>query len=1087
MPSRCRRVVTALLVVLAPSSAWAGIDGLRLAETDPWSEPAPERGYDVFLPGETIHFSLDAATSAACTVSGGTGTLTMTGAAGAYTGGSYVVGAADDGLYVLDCGDDAIPVQLGPRHERLWLDHNGPDALVTAWLDWGTSLSFYDWAEDGLPAVAAYDDTTPWVASTAWDYVLNVALPRYHAGAGTVDVGGLDEAAGVLGYEVGDLCAQSAPFEYDGNGDGKITTTDGNGDGCPDNGDVDGWLDSGDSSRIRGVPRALERLALANLLARASGDAALPRDAYLDALLYWADSVVEDETSWHDRFAGDGNADLMRAELIAGLGAAYDWTYPDLDLERRRAWAGRLADEAASMAEDYGRDGTSPLPYVGEDYCGGRDCYNHTVRRLRNGHYWERAAGLGIAANVLSAELEGDTERDIWASDARGFFEDLFAVSGDDGADVNGVAYWQVNLEMMLRFLESERMDDGADADRWYDDNGWLRRTPRYLQHLTAPDGQRSRMSDSGPGDWNGPSYLMARLADQYDDALTQRLAWDGHNAWTGTVGTTRRDVLDVLWFRDATELAPLDVTAVADEHGHACFDDLGIVSSRTGWGEDAVHFLFRGGPNVGGHDHPDAGSFTLHAWGELVSSVGLDTTVKRTATASTLLVDGWGQHGDGRGMLVAPPDDDDASAGLITYLDNRGTARGGVTVDLATYGADLRPLYRYGEGAWLRGEDKAFTQVDADGRTLDELSRWIVWLGDPSPDDAGAGAILVVDRVDVTAPADDPFAITWTMASADGAVGDDGLLDRRECNAASDVSGTYRYTDGEREVDVALSNGAISCDGCTLQDLNRFDLVPVPGDSCGEDFGDHGRVAPDRAVIAPNNGGGGRLDVRALEAGFAGFGWDPVAYSSGGKLFAWSLHRERVVSDRATLLTLLRPEAPTGAPSRLVQFTSFGGLDRFAIDIDHDGGDVVGTVLVPNRGASDSLGNVVRGAFAVVMHDRASPRERLVAHLVHGSTLVHRGTALIASAALVSGAPVAADIGVTWGEDRVWGSVSGADGRVFVHVPFDVAGVRVNGASTRWSAGEGGVWLPIRGDATFEIVGDGAVYGVGPRSACGS
>jgi hypothetical protein len=118
---------------------------------------------------------------------------------------------------------------------------------------------------------------------------------------------------------------------------------------------------------------------------------------------------------------------------------------------------------------------------------------------------------------------------------------------------------------------------------------------------------------------------------------------------------------LDLLWYDPTvTPQAPSSLPTLRH------FDDIGIVSARSGWSGDESLIVFKCGPPAGhhavdsyslmigpGHAHPDGNHFVIFGCGEwLLRDDGY--AWKDTGQHNTLLVDGKGQAGEGSLWLNA-------------------------------------------------------------------------------------------------------------------------------------------------------------------------------------------------------------------------------------------------------------------------------------------------------------------------------------------------------------------------------------------------------------------------------------------------
>ncbi len=189
-------------------------------------------------------------------------------------------------------------------------------------------------------------------------------------------------------------------------------------------------------------------------------------------------------------------------------------------------------------------------------------------------------------------------------------------------------------------------------------DNDWWRRTASYAIYLGLPRQAWTRsncivdIADCPRGHWYGPDHLLRALAREYRDANAQWLAREIDQA---DVAASSAPWLNVLWY-DPTVPA-LSLNALPTLHH---FDDLEIVSARSGWSGNESLVVFKCGPFIGhkgvqefsydpggGHVHPDANHFVVFGAGEwLIRDDGY--RAKWTGQHNTLLVDGEGQMGEG-------------------------------------------------------------------------------------------------------------------------------------------------------------------------------------------------------------------------------------------------------------------------------------------------------------------------------------------------------------------------------------------------------------------------------------------------------
>jgi len=157
----------------------------------------------------------------------------------------------------------------------------------------------------------------------------------------------------------------------------------------------------------------------------------------------------------------------------------------------------------------------------------------------------------------------------------------------------------------------------------------------------------------------HGPTHILYRLAAEYRNRQAQWLAqeMDRRNVGRGDYCTW----LNLLWYDETLDTAPLSTLPTFWN----C-DDIGWVTMRSNWAEDAVMVGFKCGPMhghkvqeyyngqslareiAGGHGHPDVNSFQVYAHGKWLAIDPLYERPKWTKTHNTLVVNGLGQLGEG-------------------------------------------------------------------------------------------------------------------------------------------------------------------------------------------------------------------------------------------------------------------------------------------------------------------------------------------------------------------------------------------------------------------------------------------------------
>jgi hypothetical protein len=377
----------------------------------------------------------------------------------------------------------------------------------------------------------------------------------------------------------------------------------------------------------REVGNTMPTLAIAYLLTK--------EVKYLDAARAWALASCSYPTWGLGRLDG---MDLATGHQLLGLALVYDWCYPDLGEEARRAIRETLARRAGKMFEA-----------AATGRVGWRRAY------LQN-HLWVNICGMQAAGLALYDELD---DAILWAGLPLEKLRLTIEALGPDGASHEGVAYWQYGAEYLLKLMHLSRELLATDLY----DHPWWKNTAAYALYLSLPRQVWTRrncivdIADCPRGNWYGPDYILRALAREYRDGHAQWLAAEVDAANIDSPGARW---LNLIWLDPEVPARPPTPLPTLRH-----FEDMGIVSARTDWSGNESLLVFKCGPFIGhhaveafdydpggGHVHPDANHFVLFGAGEwLIRDDGY--LPKATEHHNTLLVDGKGQLGEGKMWLA--------------------------------------------------------------------------------------------------------------------------------------------------------------------------------------------------------------------------------------------------------------------------------------------------------------------------------------------------------------------------------------------------------------------------------------------------
>jgi hypothetical protein len=365
---------------------------------------------------------------------------------------------------------------------------------------------------------------------------------------------------------------------------------------------------------------------------------------YLDEAWRWIGTAIG-YPHWGKAHLPDH--DLDAGWLLHGLSLAYSWLRDDLPEQR----AGALRDKLALQ---------------------GHRMYEHAVAtegRWWSSSYWQNHnwicyTGLATAGYALDSPQ--------WTERAKQNFAIVKDLLPGDGSDCEGVVYWRYGVPWLAAYTDLLASAEGVD---WWDSFEFLKNTFWYRLHQCAPGFQENIDHGDCHDRRSGHSVaLYYQLAARYGIGEAQWLAdqvarqhlWREAYASGVKPGIMPEAYLELLWYDpDVAPVAPPASTPTT-----AYFPDLGLVTARTGWHDDAAMVSFKAAPGGGhrawriaaeqraergwevlsaGHHHPDAGSFVYTAHGEFLAIDEGYSNHKQAAHHNLVLVDGQGWADEGR------------------------------------------------------------------------------------------------------------------------------------------------------------------------------------------------------------------------------------------------------------------------------------------------------------------------------------------------------------------------------------------------------------------------------------------------------
>ncbi|MDX2971669.1 heparinase II/III family protein [Kribbella solani] len=279
-------------------------------------------------------------------------------------------------------------------------------------------------------------------------------------------------------------------------------------------------------------------------------------------------------------------------------------------------------------------------------------------------HNWICYTGLATAGYAL--------QRPEWTERAKANFATVIEVLPADGSDMEGVVYWRYGVPWLATYLDL--LQDREELD-WWDRCAFLKSTFSYRLQQCAPGFEENIDHGDCHDRRSGHSVALYRkLAAAYRigeaqwlaDQVAERFFWREAYASGVKPGVMPEAYLEMLWYDDTLPpVAPAERTPLS-----AYFPDLGLVTARTGWDDDATMVSFKAAPGGGhqawelshqldrergwdtlsaGHHHPDAGSFVLTSRGAFLAVDEGYSNRKRAGDHNLILVDGLGYADEDR------------------------------------------------------------------------------------------------------------------------------------------------------------------------------------------------------------------------------------------------------------------------------------------------------------------------------------------------------------------------------------------------------------------------------------------------------
>jgi hypothetical protein len=300
--------------------------------------------------------------------------------------------------------------------------------------------------------------------------------------------------------------------------------------------------------------------------------------------------AVESPSSWvsagHAQMYPDSHADLLTAEITKCCATLLGWLSPVLDPADAQGVVSAMAERGGGA--------------IYTDACAGAwwaNALNSNWTAVLNG-------GLMYAGLVLR-EADAETAA-TWISFARDRLIEMLDLAAEEGAGVEGPGYWLYCFGSIQDAAEALRNAAGEDL---FSHPFWAR-CSRFLPYLALPDFSAwVNYADTAYKGIGGSAFFHG-VAARARDGFAQ---WFGDRIMSEHGGPTWKDLV---YYDGTVAPQPIDTEPCC-----RFFSSIHLASFRSGWENDAVFCLFKGGSNAWSHTHLDLNSFFITAYGDRLAT----------------------------------------------------------------------------------------------------------------------------------------------------------------------------------------------------------------------------------------------------------------------------------------------------------------------------------------------------------------------------------------------------------------------------------------------------------------------------------
>ncbi len=271
------------------------------------------------------------------------------------------------------------------------------------------------------------------------------------------------------------------------------------------------------------------------------------------------------------------NVDLSASWIMFGLSTAYNWLYDSLEEEDRSLILNKLIYQSNLMYE-------YKLANANQGW----------ATNYYQNHNWINMTGLACCGYAIMKEYP---QAKNYILSAKENFSKVFSYMPEDGSDYEGVTYWRYGV--LWLFIYADLMKDRENID-YFKVSDFLKNTVDYRIYQSASELRKQlNFGDCHDRYSSHSAAIYYKAAREYHNGYAQKLGnlVVGHFAYEEQYqskikpGLLPEAWLEILWYDpNVPELNLSELPHVKK------FDDLGLISIRTGFHKDSTVFSFKCG-----------------------------------------------------------------------------------------------------------------------------------------------------------------------------------------------------------------------------------------------------------------------------------------------------------------------------------------------------------------------------------------------------------------------------------------------------------------------------------------------------------